>query len=165
MRIMLLALLVASLTSGCESYDVKINEKLVYSPGTLFRDFEISDEALRTCVSQRILDERISDPLDLTQLNCSNGAIESLSGLAAFSAIKELKLSENRIRNLVELTQIPTLEKVWLDANNVVDPVPLYELPNLQLLDLSLNPSLQCPKSDLLGQVASVTLPKHCRTS
>ena len=149
--------------SACESYDFKVNEKVVYSPRPLFSDFETPDEALRTCLEQAIVDGAVSTADQLSSLNCSHGGIEDLNGLASFTGMTSLRLSSNNIRNLVELGAITTLEELYLDSNKIIDPVPLYQLDSLRFVDLSANPNMQCPKGGGLERVATVILPAHCR--
>ena len=156
------SLLAFLLLTACENYDFKVNERVVYSPAPLFQDFDIPDEALRTCLEQAIVDNGIRAAGQLSTLNCSHAGIEALDGLATFTGIKLLKLSSNNIRNLVELGQLTLLDELYLDNNQVVDPVPLYQLPALRFVDLSGNPTLQCPRGAALGRIESVTLPSHC---
>ena len=151
------------LLTACESYDFKVNERVVFSPDPLFSDFDAPDEAFRTCLEQAISDDGIRAAGDLSSLNCSHAGIEELGGIGRFSGVITLKLSSNKIRNLVELGSITQLQELYLDNNRVIDPVPLYSLPALRYLDLSGNPQLQCPASGAFLQVETVILPEHCR--
>lgn len=148
--------------SACESYDFKVNDKVVYSPQPLFSDFEVPDEALRGCLEQAIADGGISAGTQLSILNCSHAGIEDLDGIASFPGIVVLSLSSNNIRNLVEISTITTLEELYLDDNRIIDPVPLYQLEHLNTIDLSANPGLQCPDKGGFARVKNVTLPDHC---
>ena len=156
-----LGLFIAAL-SGCGSYDITLNDYTVYGAPKIFLDFELPDEALNTCISQQIIDQRITSAEDRVALNCSNAGIETLEGLSLFSQLEQLKLSNNRIRNLVVLGQLRALKAVWLDGNMVIDPVPLQPLPELRWVDLSGNSHLQCPKKSLFGRVETLKLPNHC---
>jgi Leucine-rich repeat (LRR) protein len=158
----LACLLLLVLLSACESYDFKVNDKVVYSPHPLFKDFEVPDEALRACLEQAIADGGISAASELSALNCSHAGIEDLDGIASFPAIVVLSLSSNSIRNLVEISTITALEELYLDHNRIVDPVPLYQLDHLNTIDLSGNPGLQCPSKGGFARVETVTLPDHC---
>jgi Leucine-rich repeat (LRR) protein len=151
------------LLGACHGYDVKVNDKVVYSPTPLFRDFTTPDPGLKHCIERAINDGVITVAEQLTTLDCSFAGIESLNGLATFTALKTLHLSANKVRNLVELNTIITLEQVFLDDNQIIDPVPLYQLPALRKVDLSGNPALQCPKPGSFAKVATVILPQHCR--
>jgi Leucine-rich repeat (LRR) protein len=151
------------LLAGCENYDFKVNERVVYSPKPLFTDFEVPDEALRACLEQAIADGIVTAAASLTSLNCSHAGISDLTGLSTFTGLTSLKLSSNKVRNLVELGALTSLVDLYLDDNRIVDPVPLYQLPALQVLDLSGNPELQCPASAGFLRLESVTLPGHCR--
>ena len=148
---------------ACENYDIKVNERVVYSPQPLFTDFEAPDPALRACLEQAIEDGVVTAAPRLTTLNCSHAGISDLTGLSTFTGLTSLKLSSNRVRNLVELGSLTSLVDLYLDDNLVVDTVPLYELPALQVLDLSGNPDLQCPGKAAFLRLEAVTLPRHCR--
>jgi Leucine-rich repeat (LRR) protein len=151
------------LVVACQGYDVTVNEKVVYSPKPLFRDYTTPDQGLRNCLEQAINDGVITNAQQLTRLDCSFAGIENLEGLAVFTSLTELRLSANKVRNLVELGKLADLEALYLDDNQVVDPVPLDQLLALRHLDLSGNPALQCPRPGSLAQVTTVVLPKHCR--
>ncbi len=150
------------LLAGCESYDFTVNDKLVYTPKPLFRDFDIPDRALYECIKQSIIDDNITSASQLIRLSCSHAGIETLHGLGIFTGLIQLKLSSNKIRNLAEISTMTGLEELYLDDNIVVDPVPLYQLRTLRLLDLSDNTSLQCPGSSTFPGIESLKLPGHC---
>ncbi len=151
------------LLGACQGYDVKVNDKVVYSPTPLFSDFTTPDPGLKNCLEQAINDGVITVVEQLTALDCSFAGIENLDGLSTFTSLKMLRLSANKVRNLMELSSIITLEEVFLDDNQIIDPVPLYKLPALRKVDLSGNPALQCPKSGSFAKLATVILPQHCR--
>jgi Leucine-rich repeat (LRR) protein len=150
------------LLSACSRYDVKLNDRVMYSPSPLFTDFATPDPGLRRCIERAINDGVISAPQQLTNLDCSFAGIESLDGLAIFTDLKTLRLSANKVRNLVELTKMAALEEVYLDDNLIVDPAPLFNLPALRKVDLAGNSNLQCPKTGRFAKPAAVTLPRHC---
>ncbi len=149
--------------SACQDYDFKVNDKIVYAPTPLFRNYTMPDTGLNDCLKQAINDGAITAAPQLISLDCSFAGIESLEGLSIFTGLKALRLSANQVRNLVELSKMTTLEALYLDDNKIIDPVPLYGLAELRELDLSGNPNLQCPKSGSLTQVTSMVLPQHCR--
>jgi Leucine-rich repeat (LRR) protein len=150
------------LLCACNGYDVKVNDKVVYTPTPLFSDFAAADPGLKSCIERAINDGVVTAPEQLSTLDCSFAGIENLDGLATFTGLKTLRLSANKVRNLVELSRIITLEQVFLDDNQIIDPVPLYQLPALRKVDLSGNPALQCPKSGSFAKSATVMLPQHC---
>ena len=162
-RTVLSLLFTVLLTAACENYDFKVNDRVVYSPHPLFSDFDVPDQALRTCLEQAIADGVVTAVPRLTTLNCSHAGITDLSGLATFTGLTSLKLSSNKIRNLVELGALSSLVELYLDNNQIVDPVPLYQLPALRVVDLSGNPELQCPSSSGFLRLETVTMPRHCR--
>lgn len=151
------------LLGACQGYDFRVNEKVVYSPVPLFRDFTTPDPGLKSCLDQAINDGALTAADQVTALDCSFGGIEQLDGLGQFTSLKSLRLSANKVHNLVEISKFISLEELYLDDNQIVDPVPLYHLPALRIVDLSGNPALQCPTSGSLAHVATVILPQHCR--
>ena len=149
--------------AGCDKYDIKVNDRVVFTPRPLFSDFTIADTALAACIEQAIVDRNITSAAELSALNCSHAGIKDLAGIATFTGLTQLKLSANEIRNLVELAQLSLLQDVYLDENQVVDPVPLYQLPALNTLDLSGNAKLQCPAASAFVRLEKLTLPEHCQ--
>jgi len=162
-RLTSIALALCACLAGCESYDVTVNDRLVYTPKPLFSDYTIDDSALLECVDQAIIDAKITGAGQLTTLNCSHSAISSLAGLATFSGLTRLKLSSNDIRNLLELQALKGLQELYLDNNVIVDPVPLYDLTQLRVLDLRGNATLQCPGAGAMLGIEELELPAHCR--
>ncbi|MEP6391779.1 MAG: hypothetical protein ABJ056_17820 [Halioglobus sp.] len=148
---------------GCDTYDITVNDRLVYTPETLFSDYTIDDSALSACIDQAIVDAKITTPNKLTTLNCSHSTISSLAGLSTFTGLTRLKLSSNDIRNLLELQALKSLQELYLDNNVIVDPVPLYDLSQLRVLDLSVNATLQCPEAGAMLGIEVLELPAHCR--
>lgn len=153
----------AALLGGCQGYDLIFNEQVVYSPKPLFSDFEVPDKALRTCLGQAIVDNRVTAADMLAGLNCSSAGIADLQGLSVFTGLSTLHLSSNQIRNLVELGSLTNLEELNLSDNLVIDATPLTVLPGLRKLDLRNNNALQCPHTEQLRQVSLLLLPKHCK--
>ena len=153
------------LLAACQGYDYTINDRVVYSPLPLYTDFEITDNALRACIQQAVVDNRITQAAQLTALNCSHAGIADLEGISLFQGLISLKLSDNAVRNLVEVGQLLQLRSLYLENNAVVDAVPLARLPYLSTLDLSGNDALQCPRPGLLDKVNALTLPGHCSSA
>ena len=151
------------LLAGCGQYDIKVNDKLVYTPAKLLQVQGITDPALAICIEQAIADNLITSVTQLKALNCSNAGIKTLDGLAAFHSLEQLKLSNNQIRNLLELEKLTLLVNLWLDDNVIVDIVPLAGLARLAQLDVSNNPALQCPTRELFSPSVAVTLADHCQ--
>ena len=150
------------LLAACQGYDIKVNDRVVYSPPPLFTGVDIADPALRACVEQAIVDQSVTTAADLVDLNCAHAGITDLGGLAVFTGLTRLRMSANGIRNLVELNRLGKLRELYLDDNRIIDPVPLYGLTALDQLDLSGNPDLQCPRDDALAGIKSLKLPNHC---
>ncbi|MAT93837.1 MAG: hypothetical protein CME59_14695 [Halioglobus sp.] len=150
------------LLAACQGYDIKVNDRVVYSPPPLFTGFDIADPALRACVEQAIVDQSVTAPAELVDLNCAHAGITDLGGLSVFTGLRRLRMSANGIRNLVELNRLDELRELYLDDNRIVDPVPLYGLSALDHLDLSGNPDLQCPRDAALAGVKTLQLPNHC---
>ena len=136
---------------ACQGYDVKVNDRVVYTPTPLFSDFAAADPGLQSCIERAINDGVVTAPGQLSSLDCSFAGIENLDGLA------------NKVSNLGELGKIITLQEVILDDNQIIDSAPLYQLSALRKLDLSGNQELKCPKSGSFAKLATVILPSHCR--
>jgi len=156
-------LLTVWLLASCGQYDIKVNDKLVYTPAKLIQVQGISDPALANCLEQAIADKLITSTAQLKELNCSNAGIETLDGLASYYGLEQLKLSSNQIRNLVELEKLTRLVNLWLDDNAVIDIVPLSQLPQLALLDVSENSRMQCPSPGLFASSVSVLIDSRCK--
>lgn len=139
-----LVVLSVSLIAGCKNYSVSLNNNVVYTPPSIFKDFAIADANLRACVEQTILDKRISKAEDLKQLNCGHAGIASLAGLEKFYAIEHLNLAENAIQSIAPITNISTLKVLILRKNNLTNAEPLLHLMALQEVDVSENGNLVC---------------------
>ena len=150
------------LLTGCGSYDFKVNERVFFTPKTLFTDYEIADTALNDCIKQAIVDNKVSRAAQLSVLNCSHAGIRSLAGIETFTGLSQLKLSSNQFADLSHLVPLSLLEDLYLDNNEIVSPAPLYDLMSLRQVDLSGNSSLLCPTSNALLRVEEVRLPRHC---
>ena len=139
----LTAALLGIVLSGCNRYQVTVNERLVHTPPALFTDYDVSDPGLATCLNQTIKDRQISAANQLTLLNCANGTITSLDGIQVFSALKTINLSNNALSDIK----------------------PLLYLGNLESVSLEANPNLQCKDALALAQQlrGTVRLPEHCR--
>ncbi len=152
---------------GCETldrYDITMNEVPVYQAASVATVSGVEDTALSQCLQQTLNDDKAATFAALTSLNCSHGGITTLAGLAQFTELKSLKLSGNRIRNLLVLERLVELEALWLDDNTVIDPIPVLRIDKLRQLNLSGNPSLQCPDRAEMRPHLAITLPEHCRS-
>ena len=166
MRSTVALLLVAlGLLSACQNYDITLNDRVIIGAQPLFTEYDVADPALKQCLRQQIIDRDIRSASQLTVLVCTNAGIESLTGLAIFTALEQLKLSENRIRNLVELGQLPELVNLELDGNQIVDSVPLSTLPKLERLNLRDNSALQCSGLNQFNKHVNINAPAHCQSS
>lgn len=134
----------ASIIAGCKSYSVSVNNNVVYTPPSLFKDFAIADARLRACVEQTIVDNNISKAEDLKQLNCSHAGINSLTGLEKFYAIEQLNLAENSLQSIVPITNFSKLKVLILRKNNLTSAEPLLHLLALREVDISENAKLGC---------------------
>jgi len=159
-------LALASLSVGC-GYAVSVNERVVYTPPSLFTDYKIADAVLAACVEQSIVDSNASKASDLKRLNCSSAGIESLAGLRVFSGIEELNLAENRLTDVSELGTLSQLKVLLLNSNTIASAAPLLTLLKLERVDLTGNPSLPCNdlaqlQRNYAGQKLVLAVPAHC---
>jgi hypothetical protein len=156
------------LTLGCKNYSVSVNEKVVYTPPSVFKDYQLADSKLKDCVEQTIYDLHISSAEELTRLNCSNAGISSLIGLDKFFALKELNLADNQLVDVSVIGSLGRLEKLELTNNNIRNAEPFLHLLHLQQLNLENNPDLDCKLLDQLTknlsiQQAELHFPTHCK--
>jgi Leucine-rich repeat (LRR) protein len=132
---------VSTLVSACGQYPVTLNERPLYSPPDIYNEFTLADEALKNCVRQTLLDQKITKPEQLKRLICRYAGISNLEGLNHFFALQELDLAHNNLQN----TSV------------------LAELKELHLLKLSENPKLDCSDLAHLKQKnLTRILPEHC---
>ncbi|ACE85787.1 leucine-rich repeat domain-containing protein [Cellvibrio japonicus] len=162
----LLLVLVLGIT-GCQKYSVSLNDKVIYTPPGLFKDYQITDELLAGCVEQTISDKQITQIEQLTQLNCSNAGIRSLAGLEKFYALSELNLAYNQLTDVTTLGKLARLQRLVLTGNPIEDATALLPLVNLQELNLAEVSRLRCAsldqlKRNLAEQKAKVIWPGHC---
>lgn len=148
--------------SACASYDLSVNERVLYTPRPLFSEYTLTDTALATCVSAEIQRLKITQASQLRSLDCSGQAVAELAGLGLFTGLARLQLSDNNISDISELSKLSLLQQLRLDRNEITSPQPLYELPALQYLDLRGNSALLCPGSTALVQLHELQLPGHC---
>ena len=150
--------------SGCADYRFTVNERVVYNPAPLFRDFDVPDSALRDCLEQHIADASVTAAEELSELNCSHGGVSDLTGLPIFSRLVRLKLSSNAITDLAPLADMNALQELYLDANRVRDITPLRGLPELAYLNLAANGDIRCQQLEFFRRQPPLELvaPVHC---
>ncbi len=167
-RYTLTACLLAASLASCKNYSISFNNKTVYTPPPLFKDFAIADLHLHNCVAQTIADQHITKAEDLKQLNCSHAGISSLTGLEKFYAIEQLNLSENALQSIAALTNFSALQVLILRKNNLTNAEPILHMLALRELDLSGNAALTCgdikqfARNSHQGNL-KLTLPEQCQ--
>lgn len=147
---------------ACESYDVTVNERRVYTPRPLLTDFTAPDPALRACLELAIDRHKVTRAPELQELNCRERGVVSLEGLQQFTALRVLDLGDNAITDITPLRGVVGLEEVYLGGNNIVDPLPLASLQALDTVHLTGNRNLRCPDRQALLRVSRLQLPSHC---
>lgn len=160
-------LITSLLTAGCKNYSVSINKNVVYTPPSLFKDYQLIDTQLHGCVEQTIIDLQITNAEELTRLDCSNAGIKSIAGLNKFFALKELNLANNQLMDISAIGQLGRLEKVTLTNNKIKNPAPLLHLLHLTQLHVGNNPQMTCKdleqlQQNLNNQALDLILPKQC---
>ena len=162
-----LTLVCSAFLTSCKNYSVSVNDKTVYTPAPLFKNYQIADEKLATCVEQTIADLNITKADELIRLNCSNAGITSVAGLDKFFALAELNLANNLLTDITELGTLGRLEVLVLTNNKIKNPAPLLNLLHLQTLDLTGNPDMACKDLYQLAQNLAplkpqLKLPEQC---
>ena len=161
-------LFLVAIIAGCKSYSVSLNNNMVYTPPSLFKDFVIADTHLRACVEQTIIDKHITKAEDLKQLNCSHAGVTSLAGLEKFYSIEQLNLSENALQSIAQLSNFSQLKVLILRKNNLTSAEPVLHMLALQELDISDNAKLACGDLKQFAKNAhqgslKLTLPEQCK--
>ncbi|HSC69261.1 MAG TPA: leucine-rich repeat domain-containing protein [Cellvibrio sp.] len=167
LSLLICSLVIGGLITGCKNYSVSVNENVVYTPPSLFKDYQLADSKLRDCVEQTIVDLHITQAEDLTRLNCSNAGVKSLAGLEKFFALKELNLADNLLADISEIGKLGRLEKLVLTNNKIKNPAPLLHLLHITQLQLDDNPEMTCNdllqlQQNLKNQPLELLLPKQC---
>lgn len=161
----LLPVLLFLVLASCADYDVKVNEKVVYSPPKLFSDFNFADKPLQTCVQQTIEDQGITRSAQLTQLSCTNGNIRDLAGIERFTELKRLNLNNNALQDISVLADLPALQTLLLASNKIKTVATLRESTALLELNVENNANLDCQTViELMNQLPALraTMPKKC---
>jgi Leucine-rich repeat (LRR) protein len=161
---LLLAGIAISLLSGCQNYQMTLNEAVVYSPPQIFTDFTTLDPNLRNCLDQAIIDQSVTQASNLRRLSCSHAGIRSLAGLEIFLGLEELQLSHNQLTQLQPLMLLGQLRILLVDNNRLKQIPEVLTLGALERLDSQGNPSLNCQDLKQLATTftGELTLPKQC---
>lgn len=131
----------ALLLCGCDLYQVKLNDRELYSPPVLFTDYKIPDSSLNSCIKQTIIDQKITSPEQLTNIVCTYGGIKDLSGLLRFTQLNTINLSNNAITDIKPLMFFGELKQVNLAGNPNIKCKDLEALSKLLLIKGSSNES------------------------
>lgn len=132
------------LISACSKYQLTLNERVMYSPPTLFTEFSTKDRQLKTCLDQAISDANITAAGDLKQLICTHAGLTSLDGLEIFTGLELLHLAHNKLQSAEAIARLPKLQEVSLSDNQLQQIPEILLLEKLTMLDLSENASLDC---------------------
>lgn len=159
------AVIAAMGLSGCQNYEVTLNEKEVYTPPQVITALEFDDAALENCISLFIEENGVTEYGQLSNLVCTHAGIESLKGINRFRKLKQINLADNQIKDLAPLQGLSSLEKLSIKNNQIKDVQTLLNLPKLQYLDLSGNDQVLCEDVKLLERVAGIVViaPEHCQ--
>ena len=165
--LVLCGLTISLLMTGCKNYAVSVNDNVVYTPPSIFKDYQFADTKLQDCVEQTLYDQHITKAEDLTRLNCSDAGIKSLAGLETFFALKELNLTGNALTDIDTISQLGRLEKLMLGNNKIRNSAPLLHLLHLKQLDIKDNPQMECKNlqqliQNLAQQKTELALPSQC---
>ena len=150
--------------AACSSYELRVNDNIVYSPLPLLSDFQIPDEALNQCIQKIIEQQQIYHKSDLTVVICPQQNIQTLEGLEGFEHIAELRLPDNQIQDIKTLSTLYSLREVDLSGNSLEDAASLATLPALKVIDISNNDKLRCDSIAPLKARKKLTLslPAQC---
>lgn len=118
---LLFTLCVVTAIASCQRYAVTLNNQPVYSPAPLYKGYKIADEGLAACVKQAIADQKVTEQTALSTLSCTFAGVKDLSGIAVFSKLRSINLSNNQLASIQPLLFMAELSTVNLNENpNVV---------------------------------------------
>ena len=155
-----LPIFICFLFLGCQRYEVKINDNIVYSPPPLLMFESIQDPALLNCLTVIIEEQKIRSTTELSRISCKGLGIRSLNGMEALADLAIIDLSNNVIKDLSPLAGLKRLQHANLSENKIAT-IPENEWNFLKNIDLSGNTSLNCKVPTNLS-TANITLPTHC---
>ena len=148
---------------GCQRYDIRINDNVIYSPPSLYSEFSLADPNLHSCMKATIEENKSTSINEIRKLSCSNNEISSLTGLAQFTAITHLDLRDNKVKDLEELNALVNLQYLNLSGNDIENSAGLKRLKALTYLDLRDNAKLDCTSARALTSPGLVLyLPERC---
>lgn len=150
--------------SACADYQFTINDRVVYSPEPVFKDYVIGDSALRDCISQHLGEAGHTGAGQLLELNCSHAGITDLQGIEVFSGLQRLQLANNALTSVAPLATLAGLEILHLEGNQLKSLLPLRGLELLSSLNVGDNPTLVCGELGYFAALPGLSLeiPKHC---
>lgn len=158
-------LLLMLLLSACSKYQLTLNDQVMYTPPPLFTHFSTEDLNLRNCLDQAIKDQKVTQPAQLTLLDCSNAGVTSIKGLEIFSGLKQINLAHNQLQDIAPLAAMTDLEVLVINHNQLKSAAALLNKPRLARLDMSDNPALDCDAVSQLatGFTGELRKPKQCQ--
>ncbi len=158
-----LALAGLATITGCTDYSFSLNQKVLYTPPSLFSDFSVEDEHLQNCLQQTIIDQQVVAAKQLLTLNCSNANITSVAGIELFAQLQKVNFDHNGIDDIKPLASLRDLQLLLLNSNELTDITPLATLENIDRLELSDNPALSCQQPYWAHIPKTLVLPKQCK--
>lgn len=161
----LLGLILAACTG---SYEVTLNDRVVYDPFNRPANSAsnlLEDPAFQACLSVRLADSDETETSELGLLACSAAGITTIEGIGALAGLEQLELSDNQITDLEPLASLENLRVLSMRNNRIRDIRVLRQLPLLRLLILSGNNEIPCAQLDALAASGDVLLtrPLSCR--
>lgn len=146
---------------ACSSYDVQVNDNLVYSPTRLHEPENIADPALLSCIKANIQEQKATNAKAVTKLICPAGSITNLAGIEQFKNLRQLGLSDNKIQSIEALAQLRKLSQLDLSLNALQSAEALQALELLKTIKLTGNDQLDCNSLGGLS-MEDIELPAHC---
>jgi len=159
------SLLACLLLAACADYRFTVNDKVLYTPDTLFSGYDIVDTGLRACVKQHVSDGSITAGSQLEELNCSHAGVVNLQGIEIFTGLTRLKLSSNAITDLAPLAEMQLLSELHIDGNQIASLSSIRLLPKLSYVNVVGNTQLNCTELTNLSEKPGlkVEFPEHCK--
>lgn len=149
-RFFLLVILLTPCHKLLTLLSAEIENQAEKKTATLDTIIDIPDPELKKAIQKALgienRDITVADALSLESLECSNkgGAyINDLTGISAFTNLKELVIYISKITDISPLNSLTSLTHLELLNSPVTDITPLANLPNLIVLHIIGNPVVE----------------------
>lgn len=150
--------------TACSSYQVVLNNNVLYTPSNMPPPSLLSDPNLQGCLNQQLSIAGSDDPESISLLACPSSGVQSLDGIGQLPNLEQLELSDNQINDLSPLLSLKKLRVLSVRNNRVTNINALMSLPLLRFVALQGNNGIACRQLDNLEDKVgnSLNRPANC---